>query len=40
MVANGNVLILFFLAAPQGLQDLSSLTGDQTHALSSESVES
>ena len=31
---------LLFLATPQGLQDLSSPTRDQTWALSSESMES
>ena len=31
---------LFFLAMLQSLQDLSSLTKDQTHALSSGSMES
>ena len=32
--------VLFFLATPQGLWDLSSPIGDQTQAFSSESLES
>ena len=31
---------LYFLAPPQGRQDLSSPTRDQTHALYSENAES